>query len=161
MSQFTENVSIRPIPKSSRWITTKDIVWYRFYDNISNRGIDPIVIPEWYEFDWASTPTNLFVILAIIAIFITPWLAPFAIIGYYMQRTEPNTITAAVLHDFIYTDRPEWIWLAEADAIFLEALIACGTNKFKAFAMWAGVSMWGWFYRYKIKKKIKWLFKKK
>lgn len=48
---------------------------------------------------------------------------------------------AAVLHDFLYSTRkyPR----AKCDAVFHEALIACGVPAWKAWAMWAGVRAGG------------------
>lgn len=156
MSEFTQNVNISPVPQSSKRVTTSEIVWYLDYWQKKR----PIVIPEWYVFDWASTPTNIFASLCFLSVFVTPRLFPLAVIWYYMQRTEPNTISAATLHDYIYTDRPHGLTLAQADNIFLEALIACNTNKVKALMMRLWVRIWGRWYWYRIPKKVKSLFKK-
>lgn len=52
--------------------------------------------------------------------------------------------SAAVLHDFLYclkhTTR------AEADALFLEALKACGVPWGTRYSMWLGVRAGGWMY---------------
>jgi len=150
MSQFTENTSIKPVPKTSRRITTREVVRYQDRENKTGE----IVIPKGYDFDGASSPTNLFAILCLISVFITPRTTPLAIIGYYIQRTEAQTITASALHDYCYTDRRD-VWLIQSDKIFRQALIASDTPKIKAWIMRMGVRIWGWFYRFKIKKRIK------
>lgn len=51
---------------------------------------------------------------------------------------------AAVLHDFLYC--LHFTTRAEADALFLEALAACGVGWVTRHAMYAGVRAGGWVY---------------
>lgn len=51
---------------------------------------------------------------------------------------------AAVLHDFLYCIH--YSTRAEADALFLEALAACGVNRATRYAMYLGVRAGGWVY---------------
>jgi hypothetical protein len=122
MSAFTQFTSIQPLPKEKKWITTAPLT-YRVGSEYSN---EIITVPAWYEFDWASVPM---------------------LFWWFLQRVEPDTIAAACLHDYLYT---EWriYTLRETDYIFLEAL-CCTTNRLKAYIMWLWVRMWGRLYWYK------------
>jgi hypothetical protein len=51
---------------------------------------------------------------------------------------------AAVFHDFLYCIHYQT--RAEADALFLEALEACGVNRVTRYAMYLGVRSGGWVY---------------
>lgn len=51
---------------------------------------------------------------------------------------------AAVLHDFLYC--AHYMTRAEADALFLEALEACGVDWATRHAMYIGVRVGGWVY---------------
>lgn len=147
MSQFTDSTSIRPVAKTHLWRTTGEIVWYLDYEN---SGL-PVVIPEGYEFDWASVPSELFVFFLFLWWVHSPLWLLLGVFGILIQRTEAKTIAPAVLHDFIYTDRPYNLSLSDADRIFREALIACDVPKWKAWSMWLWVRLWWWFYWYKVK----------
>ena len=50
---------------------------------------------------------------------------------------------AAVIHDYIYTDKTHRFTRQQADAIFYEALRDCGVNAFSAYTMWVGVRIGG------------------
>lgn len=123
MSAFTTFTSIKPLPKEKKWITTAPLT-YRVGSDDSD---EIVIVPTWYEFDWASIPMIFWRIL---------------------QRVEPDTIAAACLHDYLYTDGRRYT-LSKSDYIFLEAL-CCTTNRFKAFIMRLWVRMWGRLYRYKL-----------
>jgi hypothetical protein len=120
MSSFTDNVSIQPLPKSNKRITTK---WFRYYvwEYWSDEYID---VPVWYEFDWASVPM-LF------------WM--------FIQRVEPKTLSAACLHDYLYTEWRRYT-LQKTDRIFYESLIVSWVNKCKAMIMYIWVILWWWIY---------------
>lgn len=49
---------------------------------------------------------------------------------------------AAVIHDFMYY-RGAFV-RSKCDAIFREAVLACGCNKATAYTLWAGVRVGGW-----------------
>lgn len=51
---------------------------------------------------------------------------------------------AATVHDMLYTLQPAGITRADADGVFLRALIDCGVPRWRAFLMWAGVRLFGW-----------------
>lgn len=54
---------------------------------------------------------------------------------------------AAVIHDLLYTTHAvenRAISKAEADDIFLEALLVCKVNKIKAYSMYLAVSLFGY-----------------
>lgn len=122
MSAFTTFTSIQPLTKSKKWITTAPLI-YRVW---SEDSTDIITVPTGYEFDGASVPM---------------------IFGWFLQRVEPDTIAAACLHDYLYTDGRRYT-LAKTDYIFYESL-CCTTNRFKAFIMRLWVRMWGRLYWYK------------
>lgn len=128
MSSFTQFTSIQPLPKSNKRITTQ---WFRYYVWVewSDEYID---VPPKYEFDWASVPMVF-------------WM--------FIQRVEPQTISAACLHDYLYTTGRRYS-LAKTDKIFYESLIVSWVNKIKAMLMYIWVRLWGRYYWYKINKKI-------
>lgn len=123
MSAFTTFTSIQPLPKEKKWITTAPLV-YRVWSEDSD---EIITVPAGYEFDGASVPM---------------------IFGWFIQRVEPDTIAAACLHDYLYTDGRRYT-LSKSDYIFFEAL-CCTTSKWKAFIMRLWVKMWGRIYWYKL-----------
>lgn len=120
MSSFTDNVAIQPLPKSNKRITTK---WFRYYVWVewSDEYID---VPVWYEFDWASVPMVF-------------WM--------FIQRVEPKTLSAACLHDYLYTEWRRYT-LKKTDRIFFESLLVSWVNKYKAMLMYLGVKLWWWIY---------------
>lgn len=122
MSSFTENVSIQPLPKTNKWVTTKS---FRYYVGVewSDEYVD---VPEGFEFDGASVPM---------------------VFGMLIQRVEPKTLSAACLHDYLYTEGRRYS-RAKTDWIFFESLIVSWVNKCKAIVMYIGVRLWGWFYWY-------------
>ena len=123
MSSFTDNVSIQPLPKSNKRITTQ---WFRYYVWVewSNEYID---VPVGYVFDWASVPMIF-------------WI--------FIQRVEPKTLSAACLHDYLYTEWRRYT-LKKTDRIFYESLLVSWVNKYKAMLMYIWVRLWWWVYRYK------------
>lgn len=124
MSSFTENVNISPLPKENKRITTKPFV-YHIGKEESN---EVVVIPTWYVFDGASVPM---------------------VFGCFIQRVEPRTISAACLHDYLYTEWRRYS-LIKTDLIFYESLIASWVCKIKAFIMYIWVFLGWWLYWYKI-----------
>ncbi len=123
MSSFTQNVSIQPLPKSNKWITTQ---WFRYYVGFewSDEYID---VPVGYEFDWASVPM---------------------VFGMFIQRVEPKTLSASCLHDYLYTQWRRYT-LKRTDEIFLESLLVSWVNKYKAIIMYLWVRLWGRLYWYR------------
>jgi len=126
MSSFTENTSIQPLPKSNKWCTVKPFTYYLYYE-----WGEGITVPAWYEFDWASVPMVF-------------WM--------FIQRVEPKTISAACLHDYLYTIGRRYS-LAQTDKIFYESLVVSWVNKIKAMLMYIWVRLWGRYYWYGINKK--------
>lgn len=123
MSAFTTFTSIQPLPKAKKRITTAPLTYC-----VGSEDSDEIItVPAGYEFDGASVPM---------------------IFGWFIQRVEPDTIAAACIHDYLYTDGRRYT-LARSDYIFFEALM-CTTSKRKAFIMWLWVRMWGRLYWYKL-----------
>lgn len=150
MSAFTENTSITPNIKNGTRVTTKNVLRYIDYENKKWK----IIIPKWYEFDWASIPNNLFAIVWLLAVFVSPWFTPMAILGYYLQSVDINQISAALLHDWLYVMPTRATTLAEADRQFRVAMIACGTRPIKAWIMRLWVRVWGRYYRHWYKRKM-------
>jgi len=161
MSHFTRNAVIQPVPKTSLRKLVNDVTWYAWsYDDETDTGTLPITPPIWYVFDWASTPTNLFAVLCLFSVFISPWFSPLAVLWYYMQRTESSTILWSVIHDYLYTDKEKFTRITRwiADRIALDIRIACWTNKYKALLMYLWIRLWWRFYWYGIYNKLKDLF---
>lgn len=122
MSAFTSNIYISPQPKSNKRITTKELIYDVWFEWSSEK----VIVPAWFEFDWATVPM---------------------IFGQLIQRVEPRTINAACIHDYIYIHLKHRYTRSQADNIFLEALIACKVNKFKALMMYLWVRLWWRLYR--------------
>ena len=110
MSSFTENVFIQPLPKMNLWSTTKP---FRYHvGSIESNEI--VEVPVGYVFDGASVPIMF---------------------GWFVQRVEPKTISAAAVHDYLYTDGRRYTrW--KTDWIFYESLLVSGVSRPKAFLMW-------------------------
>ena len=115
MSSFTENTSIQPLPKSNRWITVRSFTYY-----IDVEWGEEITVPVWYDFDGASVPM---------------------VFGMFIQRVEPKTISAACLHDWLYTKGRVYS-RKKADKIFRDSLIVSWCSKTKAYVMWLWVRLW-------------------
>lgn len=127
MSNFTENTSIEPIPKKNLWITTQKLRWELWEEG----SWEYIGVPTWFLFDGCTIPK---------------------IFGMILQKAEPRTINAGCIHDYIYVmkhlhihQRVNWVYIKsrekrftrkEADEIFLQACLACGVSKRKAYAMY-------------------------
>lgn len=123
MSSFTENTSIQPLPKDNKWITVKPFTYY-----VDIEWVEEITVPAWYEFDWASIPM-LF------------WM--------FVQRVEPQTISAACLHDYLYTNWRRYN-RKKTDKIFRESLIVAWCSIIKSYIMWIWVRLWWRLYWYKL-----------
>ena len=123
MSQFTKFTSIQPLPKERMRITTAPLVYHVWHEDSD----EVITVPTGYEFDWASVPM---------------------VFGMVIQRAEPQTILAACLHDYLYTEWRRYT-LSETDYIFYEAL-RCFNPKRKSMVMYIGVRLWWRVYWYKI-----------
>lgn len=123
MSSFTENTSIQPLPKSNKWITVRPFTYY-----LDVEWWESVTVPAWYEFDWASVPM---------------------IFGMFVQRVEPQTISSACLHDYLYTD-----WRiynrSKTDIIFRESLSIAWCGKIKSYIMWLWVVLVWRIYWYKL-----------
>lgn len=146
MSSFTKHTAIAPTDNWN-WITTE---WFRYYvgELNSNEYID---VPAWFEFDGASVP-NIF--------------------GIFIQKVEPDTITSACLHDYLYINRREY-GLIKSDQIFLESLIVRNIphllkdkeyitallHMFKYILMYSWLFIGSWFVWYKLEKKFYNLFR--
>ena len=123
MSVFTTFTSIQPLPKEKKRITTTPLTY-----RVGSEDSDEIItVPTGYEFDWASVPMMF---------------------GWFIQRVEPDTIAAACIHDYLYTEGRRYT-LSKSDYIFFEAL-CCTTSKWKAFIMRLWVRLWWRLYRYKL-----------
>ena len=144
MSSFTNHTAIAPT--DDWWITTQ---WFRYY--VGEEGSsDYVDVPAWFEFDGASVPK---------------------ILGMIMQKVERDTITSACLHDYIYIHRREYGRI-KSDIIFLESLIVYNIPKvlkrkkyllaflytIKYIAMTVWLLLFSWFVWYKLDKKILNLF---
>lgn len=145
MSSFTKHTAISPTDEWT-WITTDG---FRYYvgEESSNDFID---VPIWFEFDGASVPS---------------------VFGILIQKVEPDTITSACLHDYIYIHVRKYGRI-KSDIIFLESLIVYNIPKmlrrwkyllayislFKYIVMTIWLLLWSRFVWYKLDKKIKALF---
>ena len=117
MSNFTETAHIKWLPKKWKWVTTEEL---RFYTNVFDKR-KTIIVPVWFEFDWASVPRFLW------------WLYPPA---------EPQTINAACIHDYLFKTKQFSLW--KSDLIFLEALQVSGNRFLKRYVMFYGLKLWSW-----------------
>lgn len=101
MSSFTSHTAITPTEGGR--ITTE---WFRYYVGEENSD-DYVDVPTGFIFDGASVPR---------------------ILGMLIQKVEPDTITSACLHDYIYLHRREYGHV-KSDIIFLESLIVYNIPK--------------------------------
>lgn len=86
-----------------------------------SRAEESFEVPEGQATDLASTPRILW-----------PWFPPF---GSYSR--------AAVLHDYFY--RTATVSRKEADKLFHEAMLSCGTSRWRARVMYLSVRWFGGF----------------
>lgn len=115
MSIFTKFTSIHPIPWKNVWVTSNELV---FYEN-DDMTWDKIVVPCWFEFDWASTPRFIRILF---------------------PPAEPRTINAACLHDWLFANKS--YSLRKTDLLFLRALKASGFHPIKRWTMFLGLKLW-------------------
>lgn len=117
MSAFTENIAIRPDIKTNTWVVDRDLEYHIGHEESEEK----VIVPAWFVFDWASVPS---------------------IFWWFIQKVEPRTLSAAAVHDYLYTK-----WRAYSrkctDYIFYESLLVCWVPKFKAYIMWLWVRA-GW-----------------
>lgn len=82
-----------------------------------------LVVPSGFESDGASVPRFF-------------WRAVF-------PPGDPRALEAAIAHDYIYRHHPAGWTRAEADALFLELMLAGGVPEFRALLAFAGVRLFG------------------
>ena len=82
-----------------------------------------LVVPAGFESDGASVPRFF-------------WRAVF-------PPGDSQALRAAILHDFIYRERPDGWTRAAADNLFLEVMLADGVPEFRARLAYAGVRLFG------------------
>lgn len=116
MARFIQTAALDIAPVSGSWITSRPIV---YYSDIAQRAI---AVRMFFETDLASIP-----------VLVRP-LIP--VNGQHRN--------AAVLHDFLYRNQPEWCTRLLADQIFLEAMAVLGEAKWRRNAMYAAVRSFGW-----------------
>ena len=128
MSSFTDNVHIAPLPKENLWVTTKAFtyyIWHEWSDEF-------VTVPEAFIFDGTTVPKRA-------------WR--------FIQKVEPRTLSASALHDWLYTEGRQFSkWKTEG--IFIEALVVSGCPEWKAWIMRCGVTLFWWWYWYKVWNKI-------
>jgi len=114
--RFEETLRVEvPLHDDGKRVLLADL---RFYGNGSY-----VCIPAGFETDYASVPRLLWNILPPTG----PWTYP------------------SVLHDWLYANAGiDWYDREEADNAFLEAMLAVGVGKLRAYVMWAGVRLGGW-----------------
>lgn len=122
MSKFTDTLSIKESISGDYFILNEPLIW-KVDDVNSNKSI---IVPKDYISDGASVPFDVF--------------------GLRWRRTIRRP---AILHDYLYwnikkkTPNEYAKTRKEADGIFLNALIVCGTNKLIAYTMWFFVRIFG------------------
>lgn len=100
------------------WRLLDSLAWHATPDDP-----DPlIVVPAGFETDLASTPWLL------------RWLIPPS--GPWQR--------AAVIHDWLYTARPDGWTRVQADRLFREAMAAAGVSLGIRWVLWFGVRIGGW-----------------
>lgn len=148
MSSFTDHTAISP--SASKWWMRENDASYSYWTDLFWQRIT-ITVPKWYKFDAASVPKIFWILI---------------------QKTEPDTICSAWIHDFIYTDM-RWIWRIKADLIFLESLIVYNVPKLfdekrywfaflkilQYIAMTVVLLLFSWIVRYDVRWKMKKIFK--
>lgn len=119
MSSFTTHTSIEP--DKDKWINNRT---FTYYLNDSMQW-DYIMVPKWFRFDWASIPRLFWIIY---------------------PPVEPDTITSACLHDYLF--RIKIFWLYKTNLIFLDSLRINWVWKFKRYTMFFWLLCWSWYIRY-------------
>lgn len=86
-------------------------------------GDKSITVPKGFESDGASVPCFL-------------W-------GLISPAVHPQTIAAAILHDYMYRNHPEGWTRYQADAIFYAISRTDGLPMFSAVVAWVGLRLFG------------------
>ncbi len=149
MSSFTNHTAIYPSENLWQRINAEDFRYY-VWDEWSEEYIH---VPKGYEFDWASVPRILWVLI---------------------QKVETDTIASACLHDYLYTDYRKYGRI-KSDLIFYESLMVYNiprelknkkyleafilTMKYILMTMW--LLLFSWWVWYKLEKRFIALFKTK
>ena len=128
MSVFTEFISIRPLPKEKKWITTKELI---FYINDTCEG-EYIEVPCWFVFDWCSIPICIF------------W-----------SKIEANTIACCLIHDYMWVTLKKKYSFSESNLIFLNALKANWVSRIKRIRYYLWVTLFWWIIYYNLISKIR------
>jgi len=120
MSKFTKFQSIRPIPKSNKWITTWLLIFYENEDLTWTKYI----VSEGFIFNWMSVPRLL-------------WI--------FFPPIEAKTLNASCLHDFLFQQQ---VWFLKSNCLFYKALRASWNSIFKSLLFYIWVTNPIWYYIY-------------
>lgn len=112
-----ERLDIHPNPVTGKWVLSKTFTFYKW----SKWCNECIIIPAWFEFDWASIPRLFWVIWH------PMWI---------------DTLIAALIHDYIYSNHS--MTRKEADELFNEVMIICEVKTIKRILYYIGVRVWWW-----------------
>lgn len=104
--------------KAGEWVTITAMLYASILVNMV------IEVPKGFKTDLASIP-RLF-----------QWLI--SVNGLHRA--------AAILHDYLYQEKPDWCTRALADQIFLEAMKVAGETWWRRRAMYTAVRLGGWLY---------------
>lgn len=121
MSSFTEATSFRPInegPDAGLWQVVENFDWYLSSDLVGEK----VTVLSGYLFDGASVP---FILTAI------------------FPRVHPKYMQAAALHDWLLTQERHRFSREEIDLMFYQALKVLNNPKWRSFAMYKAVHMYG------------------
>lgn len=149
MGTFVGALDVTPLPDAVRWKLHSDFIY------TANSG-SRIVIPAGFVTDFASIPPlnklgfalillgrgisnisrvcwlgYLLVLLGLFAVWVADELRPWGEYGY-----------AAILHDYLYNNL--LYNRRRCDYLLLEGMKACGTPKWKMFAIFTFVRLFGW-----------------
>lgn len=114
-SKFLTTLRVEQI-NADDWLLTDPLVyWSELLDR-------QVVVPAGFVTDFASVPRMPFL--------------------YWFAGGQAEA--AAVLHDWFYRTNTELPTRAQADALFYEAIVASGYWRIRAWAMWAGVRIGGY-----------------
>jgi hypothetical protein len=106
------------IGDENKWITVKAI---KFDSKIAQRVIE---VPAGFETDLATIPRMFAGLIPV----------------------NGKHRNAAIIHDYLYVNKPEWCTRALADSIFLEAMEVLGESAWRRRAMYLAVRVGGWVY---------------